>query len=103
MRWAPEIKPQYPTSGRVGRPPTGVAKMLRMYLMRQRCGLGHRAQEAAVLDHQAPHDFVGIDMSCDSAPHATAQLKCRRLLLADDLTRAMFEESNAQRQHGLQT
>ena len=89
------IEPLYPSSGRVGRQPTGVPKMLRMYLLQQWYGLADEALEDAIYDSQALRDFVGIDLSRESVPDATTLLKFRRLLLANDLTRALFEEINA--------
>lgn len=96
------IEPCYPTSGRVGRQPLGVSKMLRMYLLQQWYGLADEALEDAIYDSQALRDFVGIDLSRESVPDATTLLKFRRLLLAHDLTRALFEEINAHlKQQGL--
>ena len=96
------IEPLYPTSGRVGRQPMGVPKMLRMYLLQQWYGLADEALEDATYDCQALRDFVGIDLSRESVLDATTLLKFRRLLLAGDLTKAMFEEINAHlQQQGL--
>ena len=89
------IEPLYPTTGRVGRQPMGVSKMLRMYLLQQWYGLADEALEDAIYDSQALRDFVGINLSQESVPDATTLLKFRRLLLAHDLTKAMFEEINA--------
>jgi IS5 family transposase len=89
------IEPLYPTSGRVGRQPIGVAKMLRMYCLQQWYGLADEALEDALYDSQALRDFVGIDLSRESVPDATTLLKFRRLLLDNDLTRALFDEINA--------
>ena len=89
------IEPLYPTTGRVGRQPMGVSKMLRMYLLQQWYGLADEALEDAIYDGQALRDFVGINLSQESVPDATTLLKFRRLLLAHDLTKAMFEEINA--------
>jgi IS5 family transposase len=96
------IEPAYPTSGRVGRQPMGVPKMLRMYLLQQWYGLADEALEDAIYDSQALRDFVGIDLSRESVPDATTLLKFRRLLEAGELTKAMFEEINAHlQQQGL--
>jgi len=38
---------------------------------------------------------VGIDLSRESVPDATTLLKFRRLLLANELTKALFDETNA--------
>ncbi len=82
------IEPLYPTSGRVGRQPIGVSRMLRMYCLQQWYGLADEALEDALYDSQALRDFVGIDLSRESVPDATTLLKFRRLLLDNDLTKA---------------
>lgn len=58
-------------------------------------GLADEALEDALYDSQALRDFVGIDLSRESAPDATTLLKFRRLLLDNDLTKALFDEINA--------
>lgn len=96
------IEPLYPTSGRVGRQPIGVTRMLRMYCLQQWYGLADEALKDALYDSQALRDFVGIDLSRESVPDATTLLKFRRLLLDNDLTKALFEEINAHlADHGL--
>jgi IS5 family transposase len=89
------IEPLYPSSGRVGRQPIGVSRMLRMYCLQQWYGLADEALEDALYDSQALRDFVGIDLSRESVPDATTLLKFRRLLLANELTQALFDEINA--------
>lgn len=89
------IEPLYPKSGRVGRPPIGVAKMLRMYCLQQWYGLADEALEDALYDSQALRDFVGIDLSRESVPDATTLLKFRRLLEEHGLTVKLFEGINA--------
>lgn len=89
------IEPLYPKSGRVGRPPIGAAKMLRMYCLQQWYGLADEALEDALYDSQALRDFVGVDLSRESVPDATTLLKFRRLLQENDLTRSLFDEINA--------
>ncbi|MDN8617698.1 transposase, partial [Variovorax ginsengisoli] len=89
------IEPLYPTRGRVGRQPIGVSRMLRMYCLQQWYGLADEALEDALYDSQALRDFVGIDLSHEAVPDATTLLKFRRLLLDNDLTKALFEEINA--------
>ena len=74
MRLIGVIEPLYPTSGRVGRQPIGVAKMLRMYCLQQWYGLADEALEDALYDSQALRDFVGIDLSRESVPDATTLL-----------------------------
>lgn len=57
------IEPLYPKSGRVGRQPIGVSRMLRMYCLQQWYDLADEALEDALYDSQALRDFVGIDLS----------------------------------------
>ena len=89
------IEPLYPKSGRVGRPPIGVARMLRMYCLQQWYALADEALEDALYDSQALRDFVGVDLSRESVPDATTLLKFRHLLQTNDLTQALFAEINA--------
>lgn len=95
VRLVAVIEPLYPRSGRVGRPPIGAAKMLRMYCLQQWYGLADEALEDALYDSQALRDFVGIDLSRQAVPDATTLLKFRRLLQDNALTRALFDEINA--------
>ena len=89
------IEPHYPTSGRVGRPPVGVARMLRMYLLQQWFALADEALEDALYDSRSMSGFVGIDLAHESVPDATTVLKFRRLLERCGLTAGLFEVINA--------
>jgi IS5 family transposase len=89
------IEPKYPTDGRVGRQPIGVARMLRMYFLQQWFGLADEAVEDAIYDSQSMREFVGIDLSHEAVPDATTLLKFRRLLEAHALTVQLFEGINA--------
>src|SRR5689334_9104182 len=55
------IQPHYPT-GKRGRPPMGVEKMLRIYFLQQWYGLADEALEDTIYDSQAMRNFVGIDL-----------------------------------------
>ena len=88
------ITPHYP-AGKRGRPPVGVARMLRLYLLQQWYGLGDEALEDALYDSQALRNFAGIDLGVENVPDATTLLKFRHLLEAHDLTRLLLEEVNA--------
>ena len=57
------IEPHYPKSGKVGRPPVGVSRMLRMYFLQQWYSLSDEGLEDAIYDSQAMREFVGIDLS----------------------------------------
>ncbi|WP_291521678.1 IS5 family transposase [Acidithiobacillus sp.] len=89
------IEPVYPKSGRVGRPPIGVERMLRMYFLQQWYSLSDEGLEDAITDSQALREFVRIDLSRQAVPDATTLLKFRRLLEAHDLTQALFAQINA--------
>lgn len=89
------IEPHYPSSGRVGRPPIGVPRMLRMYFLQQWYSLSDEGLEDAIYDSHAMRDFVGIDLAREQVPDATTLLKFRRLLEDHQLTQAIFEQVNA--------
>ena len=59
--------------------------------------LGRRGAVRRLVRHDSPalRDFVGVDLSRESVPDATTLLKFRRLLLDNQLTKALFEEINA--------
>jgi IS5 family transposase len=89
------IEPHYPKSGRVGRPPTGLQRMLRMYFLQQWYSLSDEGLEDAIYDSQAMREFIGIDLAREQVPDATTLLKFRRLLEQHELTKAIFEQVNA--------
>lgn len=89
------IAPHYPKSGKRGRPPIGLERMLRMYFVQQWYGLADEAVEDAVYDSQALRQFLHIDLSQQSVPDATTLMGFRHLLEAHNLTQAMLVEINA--------
>src|SRR5215213_183279 len=88
------LEPHYPT-GRRGRPPIGLERMLRIYFLQQWYALADEALEDALYDSQALRCFAGISLGADPVPDATTLLKFRRLLEQHQLTRRLFEEVNA--------
>jgi len=88
------IEPVYPKGDGRGRPPIGVGRMLRMYVVQQCFGLSDKGIEDAIYDSQSIRNFVGIDLNRESAPDATTLLKFRRLLEKYNLTRRIFDEIN---------
>ena len=88
------IEPFYPKVVGAGRPPIGLARMLRMYVAQQCFGLSDEGIEDAIYDSQAIRAFVGIDLNRESAPDATTLLKFRHLLEAKGLTKKIFETIN---------
>lgn len=88
------IEPHYPKSGKRGRPPIGIERMLRMYFIRQWYGLADVAVEDAIYDSQALRDFCGIDLSVESVPDATTLMGFRHLLETYALPQAMLKQVN---------
>jgi IS5 family transposase len=88
------VAPFYPSSGGRGRPPIGLARMLRMYVAQQCFGLSDEGIEDALYDSQAIRHFVGIDLSRESAPDATTLLNFRHLLERHQLTESIFNAIN---------
>ncbi|WP_287460154.1 transposase, partial [Accumulibacter sp.] len=89
------IEPYYP-KGKRGRPPIGLERMLRVYLVQQWYGLSDEGVEDAITDSQALRGFVRIDLSREAAPDATTLLQFRHLLEEKDLSKAIFAAINAQ-------
>ena len=88
------IVPYYP-SGKRGRPPVGVERMLRLYFLQQWYALADEALEDALYDSQALRNFAGMDLGSEAVPDATTLLHFRHLLEAHDLGRRIFEEVGA--------
>lgn len=89
------IEPFYPKSGRRGRPPIGLPRMLRMYFVQQWYGLADEAVEDALYDSCALRGFCGINLATESVADATTLMSFRHLLEAHQLTQAIFKEVNA--------
>src|SRR6476661_2740610 len=77
------LRPLYP-KGERGRPPIPLARMLRVYFVRQRYGLADEAVEDALYDSQALRGFAGIELNRDPVPHATTVLHFRHWLERHD-------------------
>ncbi len=67
MRLVELIRPHYPT-GKRGRAPMGIERMLRMCFLQQWYGLAGEALEDTIYDRQAMHNFARIDLT--TAPAA---------------------------------
>ena len=87
------VTPFYPRSGSRGRPPIGLARMLRMYVAQQCFGLSDEGIEDALYDSQAIRRFVGIDPGRETAPDAPL-LNFRHLLESHQLTESIFNTIN---------
>jgi len=91
--WVELIKPHY-FDGKRGRPPLGIEKMLRMYLLQIWFNLSDEGVEDAIYDSYAMRKFMGIDFMREQAPDATTLLKFRHLIEKSGLGKAFFEAIN---------
>src|SRR6516164_871743 len=85
------IEPFYPKPGN-GRPPIGVERMLRIYLLQQWFNLSDPAVEEPLYDSRAMRGFVGVDLGREPVPDETTVCRLRHLLEENDLGRRLFDE-----------
>jgi len=83
------IEPHYPKAGN-GRPPVGVERMLRMYLIANWFNLADEACEDALYDIATFRQFCQIDIGRERVPDATTLLKFRHLLEQHQIGSALF-------------
>jgi IS5 family transposase len=83
------IEPYYPKAGN-GRPPVGLERMLRMYLIANWFNLADEACEDALYDIAAFRDFCRIDLGRERVPDATTLLNFRHLLEQHQIGAALF-------------
>jgi IS5 family transposase len=83
------IEPHYPKAGS-GRPPRGMERMLRMYLIANWFNLADEACEDALYDVPAFRDFCRIDLGRERVPDATTLLQFRHLLEEHEIGAALF-------------
>ena len=83
------IEPHYPKTGN-GRPPVGLERMLRMYLVANWFNLADEACEDALYDIPAFRDFCRIDLGRERVPDATTLLNFRHLLEGNQIGAALF-------------
>ena len=88
--WVGVIAPYYP-KGKRGRPPMGIEKMLRMYLLQIWFNLSDPATEDAIYDSYAMRKFTGIDFVKESVPDETTLCKFRHLLEEHGLNKLFFD------------
>ena len=91
--WVGVIKPYYP-KGKRGRPPMGIEKMLRMYLLQIWFNLSDPATEDAIYDSYAMRKFTGIDFMTEAVPDETTLCNFRHLLEAHGLNKLFFDAIN---------
>ncbi len=85
------VEPVYPKPGN-GRPPVGVERMLRIYVLQQWFNLSDPAVEEALYDLLAMRGFVGIDLGREPVPDETTVCRFRHLIERHDLGSRLFEE-----------
>jgi IS5 family transposase len=88
------IEPYYP-SGKRGRPPMGIERMLRIYFLQQWYALADEALEDALYDMQSLRSFARINLGAEAVPDATTLTKFRHLLERQALTVRILAEINA--------
>lgn len=91
--WVGIIAPYYP-SGKRGRPPMGIERMLRMYLLQIWFNLSDPATEDAIYDSYAMRKFAGIDFMTENVPDETTLCKFRHLLEENGLNKLFFDAVN---------
>ena len=87
--WVGVIEPYYP-KGKRGRPPMGIEKMLRMYLLQIWFNLSDPATEDAIYDSYAMRKFTDIDFMTETVPDETTLCKFRHLLETNGLNKLFF-------------
>lgn len=91
--WASYIAPHYPL-GKRGRPPMGIEKMLRMYLLQCWFNLSDEGVEDAIYDSYAMRKFMGINFFEEQVPDATTLLKFRHLMEEHKIGEQLFRAIN---------
>lgn len=91
--WIDVIVPYYPV-GKRGRPPMGIERMLRMYLLQIWFNLSDPATEDAIYDSYAMRKFTGIDFMTENVPDETTLCKFRHLLEENGLNKLFFDAIN---------
>ena len=88
--WVAHITPHYP-DGKRGRPPKGIERMLRMYLLQAWFTLSDEGVEEAIYDSYAMRKFMGVDFINEQVPDATTLLHFRRLMEENKLGERLFK------------
>ena len=89
-----QIQPHYP-KGKTGRPPFGVATMLRIHFMQQWFGLSDPAMEEALHDVPLYREFADIGSGLVRLPDESTILRFRHLLEQHGLAAQLLASVNA--------
>lgn len=87
------VEPHYPRSGRRGRPPVGLASMLRVYFLQHWFALSDRQMEDALYDMESLRRFAGFS-HVTALPDETTILNFRHLLEKHDLPARLLAAVN---------
>ncbi len=93
LEWV-EVSALYYPPGKRGRPPMGIEKMPRMYLLQIWFHLYDPATEDAIYDSYAMRKFTGINFMAEGVPDETTLCKFRHLLEEHGLNKLFFEAIN---------
>jgi len=88
------IKAHYPTSGRQGRQPIGLAKMFRIHCMQHWFNYSDRQMEDALYEIESIRRFSGFGSVLDRLPDETTILNFRHLLEEHELTAKVLSTIN---------
>lgn len=91
--WEALVKPYYP-SGRRGRKPQSIKRMLKMFMLRTWFKLSDRGTEEEVYDSYSMKRFMEIDFSAnEQVPDSTTLCKFRKILKEAGLDGQFIEQS----------
>ena len=90
--WVAMIEPYY-YHNKAGRPPVGIEKMLRMYLLQCWFNLSDEGLEEAIHDSHAFSRFMGVNFLDGQAPDAATPCKFRNLLAENGMAEKIFEDA----------
>jgi IS5 family transposase len=87
--WVALIAPHY-YEGKRGRPPKGIEKMLRMYLLQSWFNLSDEGVEDSIYDSYAMRKFIGLNFIKEQVPDATTLLHFRRIVEENHIGELLF-------------
>lgn len=91
--WCALIEPFY-FKGKRGRPPMGIEKMLRMYLLQSWFNLSDEGVEEAIYDSYAFRKFMGLNFAEAQVPDSTTLLHFRRIIEENQIGEKLFAAMN---------
>ncbi len=89
------IEPVYPSSGRRGRQPMALSRMLRIHCMQNWFNFSYRQMEDALYEIESVRRFAGFGSVTEALPDETTILNFRHLLEKQRLTEKLLATINA--------